>query len=265
MLSGEGDGPAPLLGAEVDLRGLPFMPLDTVRLIDSDLFALSSGDEFKAAIALWCKAWQQVPAASLPDDDRVLAHLSGAGGGWRKVRAVALRGFVKCRDGRLYHPVIAEKAAAAWRQRIAQRDRAGKRWHSPGNAAAYPAAPPAAPTPASPAAVPAHIPRQSRGNASEVEVKGEELQNRGVETASRSPPAEPVDNSAHPAETAISDPENRTANGNGKGDGKGQCWSDPAWWQATANTVGRPRRPGETDEAWRDGVYAKVHEARAGA
>jgi hypothetical protein len=49
------------------------MPMDVVRLLDSDLFALSTGDEFKAALALWCKAWLQVPAASLPDDDRVLA------------------------------------------------------------------------------------------------------------------------------------------------------------------------------------------------
>lgn len=109
--------PAPPLGADVDLRGMPFMPLDTTRLIDSDLFALSTGDEFKAALALWCKAWQQVPASSLPNDDRVLAHLSGAGAKWRKVKALALRGFVLCSDGRLYHPVIAEKALEAWASR----------------------------------------------------------------------------------------------------------------------------------------------------
>jgi len=88
------------------------------------------------------------------------------------------------------------------------------------------------------------------------------LQNRGVEVMPPTAREQPVDNPANPA---ISDPENRTANGSGKGDGRGQCWGDPAWWQATAKTVGRPRRPGETDEAWKDGVYAKVHEARAGA
>ncbi|MBO1329261.1 DUF1376 domain-containing protein [Acetobacter suratthaniensis] len=120
---------APLTPPESDLRGLPFMPLDTVRLLDSDLFALSTGDEFKCAVALWCKAWQQVPAGSLPDHDRVLAHLSGAGVGWPGVRGMALHGWVLCTDGRLYHPVLAEKANHAWKARQAQRARANRRWH----------------------------------------------------------------------------------------------------------------------------------------
>lgn len=93
------------------------MPLDVIRLVDSDLFALSTGEEFKAAVTLWCKSWLQLPAASLPDDDRILAYLSGAGPRWRKVREVALRGWVKCADGRLYHPVVAEKASDAWARR----------------------------------------------------------------------------------------------------------------------------------------------------
>jgi hypothetical protein len=106
---------------DCDLRGLAFMPLDVVRLVDSDLFAVSTGAEFKAAVALWCKAWLQVPAASLPNDEKVLAHLSGAGPQWRRVRDVALRGWVLCADGRLYHPVIAEKAITAFTSRIKRR------------------------------------------------------------------------------------------------------------------------------------------------
>jgi hypothetical protein len=131
----------PLTPPDCDLRGLPFMPMDVVRILDSDLFALSTGEEFKAALALWCKAWLQVPAASLPDDDRVLAHLSGAGTRWKKLKPMALRGWVKCSDGRYYHPVVAEKANEAWKHRLAQRERANKRWGnadggSSGNAAA---------------------------------------------------------------------------------------------------------------------------------
>jgi hypothetical protein len=123
---------APIVPAEVDLRGMPFMPLDTVRLADSDLFALSTGDEFKAAVMLWCKSWHQVPAASLPDDDRILAHLSSSYARWPAVRELALRGWVKCDDGRLYHPVIAEKALEAWVHRKAQRAKAARRWgHGP--------------------------------------------------------------------------------------------------------------------------------------
>ncbi|PAL24786.1 DUF1376 domain-containing protein [Acetobacter syzygii] len=120
--------PPPLTPPQSDLRGLPFMPLDTCRLLDSDLFALSTGDGFKCAVALWCKAWQQVPAGSLPHNDRVLAHLSGAGGRWAALRPVALHGWLVCSDGRLYHPVIAEKANQAWKARLAQRARAARRW-----------------------------------------------------------------------------------------------------------------------------------------
>jgi 3D (Asp-Asp-Asp) domain-containing protein len=124
------------------------MPLDVVRLTDSDLFALSTGEEFKAAVTLWCKAWLQIPAASLPDDDRILAHLSGTGSRWKKLRDMALRGFVKASDGRLYHAVIAEKALEAWKHRLQQRERAAKRWdkekRSSGNATAYATASPTA-------------------------------------------------------------------------------------------------------------------------
>lgn len=109
--------PAPFTPPDCDLRGFPYVPIDIARLLDSDLYALSTGDEFKAAFSLWCKAFLQCPAGSLPDDDRILAHLSGAHGIWKKVRGMALRGFVRCSDGRLHHPVLAEKALEAWRSR----------------------------------------------------------------------------------------------------------------------------------------------------
>jgi len=108
--------PEPLVPPEVDLTGFRFMPLDTVRLLDSDLFAISTGDEFKAAVSLWCKAWLQKPAGSLPNDDRVLSHLSMTKR-WGKVKKVAMRGFVLCSDGRWYHPVIADKVLEAWQRR----------------------------------------------------------------------------------------------------------------------------------------------------
>ena len=134
----------PLVQPEVDLRGMPFMPLDIVRLFDSDLFAISTGDEFKAAVALWGRSWHQVPAASLPDDDRILAHLSGTGTRWQKLKDIAMRGWIKCSDGRWYHPVVAEKAAEAWKYRLAQRERAAKRWQGHGNAGAHAVAYPVA-------------------------------------------------------------------------------------------------------------------------
>lgn len=134
--------PEPLTPPDCDLRGLPFMQLDVSRLVDSDMFALSTGEEFKAAVALWCKSWLQIPASSLPNDDRVLAHLSGAGSRWSRIKEMALRGWVLCSDRRLYHPTVAEKARHAWESRMRQRERAAKRWdksdRKTGNATAYP-------------------------------------------------------------------------------------------------------------------------------
>jgi hypothetical protein len=115
--------PEPLTPPECDLRGMPYMPLDVVRMFDSDFYALSSGDEFKAGLSLWCKAFLQVPAGSLPDDDRLLAHLSGSGARWRHLKDMALRGWIKCSDGRLYHHTVAEKVLEAWKARLDRRAR----------------------------------------------------------------------------------------------------------------------------------------------
>src|SRR5690348_14850014 len=109
----------PLVKSGVDLRNFTFMPMDVLRLRDSDLATLATGEQFKAAVLLWCAAWHQIPAASVPDDDRWLAKHSGAGSRWPKVKEMALRGFVRCSDGRLYHPVIAEKANESWERKEA--------------------------------------------------------------------------------------------------------------------------------------------------
>jgi len=106
------DLPEPLTPADCDLRGLPYMPLDVNRLLDSDMFAESSGDELKAAIALWCKSWTQIPAGSLPNKEKVLEELSRSKN-WKRVKAGAMRGWILCSDNRWYHPVVAEKALAA--------------------------------------------------------------------------------------------------------------------------------------------------------
>lgn len=136
--------PAPLVPAEVDLRDFAFMPLDVLRLRDSELSATPDAEVFRCAVLSWCISWHQIPAASLPDDDVSLSRLLGFGRdlkGWKKVRASGgLRGWVKCSDGRLYHPVVAEKANDAWREKTEYRARkekriaaaraaAGARWH----------------------------------------------------------------------------------------------------------------------------------------
>src|SRR5690606_21602992 len=56
--------------------------------------------------------------------DRTLASLAGFGRAvseWTKHREGALRGWIKCSDGRLYHPVVAEKAMEALKAKLEQR------------------------------------------------------------------------------------------------------------------------------------------------
>lgn len=114
----------PLVDACVDLRDFAYMPLDVLRLRDSDLFSTTTAEEFRAAVILWCAAWHQTPAASLPDNDVTLCHLAGFGrniADWHAVKDGALRKWVRCDDGRLYHPIVAEKANEAWEQKKKQR------------------------------------------------------------------------------------------------------------------------------------------------
>ncbi|MDR3488764.1 MAG: DUF1376 domain-containing protein [Bradyrhizobium sp.] len=100
------------------------MPLDITRLFGSGFHAKSDDSTWRAGITLWLKSYHQVPAASLPDDDIELARLAEFGRdmkSWRKIKSGALRGWVKCSDGRLYHKVVAEKALEAWIDKVAQR------------------------------------------------------------------------------------------------------------------------------------------------
>lgn len=133
-MADEAELPAPLVPEYVDLRTFDCMPLDVVRLANSEIIIVSSGDEFKAAVLLWARSWHQVPAGSLPDNERHLAYMAGLGTDirrWRKLSTAALRGWQKCADGRLYHALIADKVAEAWR--LKRRGKAGSdgRWGTP--------------------------------------------------------------------------------------------------------------------------------------
>lgn len=119
--------PPPMVPPTVDLRVFDRMPLNVKRLRDSEMSRTEDPEGFRCAVLAWCVSWHQVPASSLPDDDRALADLVGVGRTaravkeWRALRPTALRGFVLCSDGRLYHPVIAEIAIESWGALILQR------------------------------------------------------------------------------------------------------------------------------------------------
>ncbi|WP_333662747.1 DUF1376 domain-containing protein [Acinetobacter sp.] len=109
----------PLTPKECDVSSFPFMPLDIDRLLNSETWILGEDSEKVASMTLWLKSWSQIPAASIPNNDKMLAHLSGMGSKWKKVKEHALRGWVDGGDGRLYHPVVAEKALEAWLEKLA--------------------------------------------------------------------------------------------------------------------------------------------------
>lgn len=118
---------SPLTPADCDLRDFPSMLLDVARLRDSTLASNETPEACWAAVLLWAASWHQVPAASLPDDERWIATTAGYAirgkidRAWTKTRDGALRKFVKCDDGRLYHPVVAEKALECWLSKLAAR------------------------------------------------------------------------------------------------------------------------------------------------
>src|SRR4029077_9931554 len=81
--------------------------------------ALHGNDVLGAALLLWCRVWKQRPAASLPDDDRVLAAFARLPlKKFREIKGAVMRGFVKCNDGRLYHKFLSAEAAKAYARKV---------------------------------------------------------------------------------------------------------------------------------------------------
>jgi hypothetical protein len=118
--------PDPLVPADVDLRGYEYMPLDVVRLMRSSSWrkARSQPELGYWMVNLWVSSWHEVPAASLPDDADELADFARCEPKtWAKAKAKVLAGWIKCSDGRLYHPVVAEKALESWAKMSLQRKR----------------------------------------------------------------------------------------------------------------------------------------------
>ena len=102
---------APLVPPDLVIPRLPWVPVYSDRLWESNFFAVATDAEFKAAFCLWLKSWTQTPPGSLPNDDRILCRLAELNGNlakWQKVKRIALRNWILCEDERLYHPVVAE-------------------------------------------------------------------------------------------------------------------------------------------------------------
>lgn len=116
------DLPAPLVGPEVDLRHYKWFPLYHKRLRQSAFWKRASDAACRISVDFWAEAYEQVPAGSLPDDDYVLAEWAGFGrrelDDWLKIKPEVMRAWVRCSDGRWYHPTLSEVARAAWSDKL---------------------------------------------------------------------------------------------------------------------------------------------------
>lgn len=118
---------APLVLPHINLKDVPSVLLDIDRLLESDFWLSTNGEESRAGLCLWLKSFKQLPAGSLPDDDTSLARLCQlAPDQWSSVRPKALHGWIKCDDGRLYHKTVSEKVLLMHMYRLVQRIRGAK-------------------------------------------------------------------------------------------------------------------------------------------
>lgn len=118
--------PAPLTPADCDLRGLAWMPLNINALKGSKTWMRCKRDPSLAfyLINLWCAAWHELPAASLDDEDDFLCDVAQCSPRiWPKVRDVLLSSWIRCSDGRIYHPYVATEALKSWELKQSHRAR----------------------------------------------------------------------------------------------------------------------------------------------
>jgi len=128
--------PNPLVPTDCDVQNYPCLPLDIAKFFNDELNVITSDTQWRAAITVLIKSFHNVPAASIPDNDIFMARFAEFGrdiGSWMKVKDAVLKGWVKCNDGRYYHPAVAEKALEAWLSKIKSCKRglagSGTRWN----------------------------------------------------------------------------------------------------------------------------------------
>lgn len=116
----------PPVSLDADVRDFPYFPLFRRRLFASTFHLQANDSEWRAGVTLWLTSWDQVPAGSLPNDDRQLCRLAGLGRhfrAWSRVKKMALHGWRLCDDGRLYHDTVAEAVNKAFLGKKAARAR----------------------------------------------------------------------------------------------------------------------------------------------
>lgn len=98
------------------------LDLDYERIERSDTWAVASPEQRPWLLMVWLVSWRQVPVASLPNDDRLIAARIGMGveqfKGWRDVM---LSGWEVATDGRLYHATLTKHVLRMAEKRVKDR------------------------------------------------------------------------------------------------------------------------------------------------
>lgn len=98
--------------------------LDYEQIEQSSTWALAGSEAKPWLLMLWFTAWKQVPCASLPADEEVIAAMIGMPAKtWAKHSKVMLRGWSKSSDGRMYHNVLTAKVREMLAKRRSESER----------------------------------------------------------------------------------------------------------------------------------------------
>jgi hypothetical protein len=101
--------PSPPYAADVRASGWRFI-LDMERIEQSTTWLVTPLHLRPWLLMLWAKSWQQIPCGSLPNDIEHIAALIGlTPEQFDNDRAVLMRKWYLCRDGRWYHPFITKQ------------------------------------------------------------------------------------------------------------------------------------------------------------
>ena len=122
------DIPDPPYPADVRAKGWRF-DLDIERIENSDTWTLAPADMRPWLLMLWMRSWTQTPCGSLPASDELVAARIGMDArAFAGNREILMRGWYRCADNRLYHPVITESVEIMRDSRLAERKKkAGQR------------------------------------------------------------------------------------------------------------------------------------------
>ncbi|WP_434732914.1 YdaU family protein [Rhizobium sp. YTUHZ044] len=99
----------------LDVQCLPYMPLQIERLRRSKAWLRCKRNPEVAfyMVNLWMRAWHEIPAGSIEDDDDVLADAAMCSPEkWEELKADILKGWDR-RDGRVWHSTVIELATEA--------------------------------------------------------------------------------------------------------------------------------------------------------